>query len=113
MHLPHPEAAVVESAKVRDYLLSHEHPIGRFKAVVFEAVGYHREAWHILQADLLAIARLEGAVLSHSSIYGQKFSLSAILRGPSGHELPVVTIWFVRRGEVIPRFVTAYPGGRP
>lgn len=33
--LPNAEQAVVEPAKVRDYLLSSAHPVGRFKAVVF------------------------------------------------------------------------------
>ena len=37
MKLPRAEHAVVEDAKVRDYLLSREHPVGRFKAAFFGA----------------------------------------------------------------------------
>jgi hypothetical protein len=39
------EHAVVDAAKIRDYLLSHAHPIGRFKGVFFEALGYVHSDW--------------------------------------------------------------------
>jgi hypothetical protein len=35
MKLPNGDRAMVHEAKVRDYLLSTDHPIGRFKARVF------------------------------------------------------------------------------
>lgn len=112
MVLPSPDRAVVDPSKVRDYLLSHEHPVGRFKAVVFESVGYERSAWEKLRADLLAIAGLGSAVLKDVSVHGQKFELPAILRGPAGRDLPVITVWLVRRGEDFPRLITVYPGER-
>ena len=34
--------AIVDGAKVHDYLLSPEHPVGRFKAVFFGTLGYTR-----------------------------------------------------------------------
>ena len=43
MKLPNADAATVDDAKVRDYLLSPEHPVGRFKARVFRSAGYRRE----------------------------------------------------------------------
>ena len=110
MVLPNPDRAVVDPSKVRDYLLSHEHPVGRFKAVVFESVGYHRSAWEKLQADLLAVAGLSGAVLKDTSLHGQKYELPAILKGPAGRDLSVITVWLVRRGEEFPRLITVYPG---
>ena len=42
MLLPGADRAIVDAAKVRDYLLSPEHPVGRFKAVFFGALGYTR-----------------------------------------------------------------------
>ena len=110
MILPNPDRAVVDPSKVRDYLLSHEHPVGRFKAVVFESVGYNRSAWEKLQADLLAVAGLSGAVLKGTSLHGQKYQLPAILKGPAGRDLSVITAWLVRRGEDFPRLITVYPG---
>lgn len=112
MVLPNPGRAVADPAKVRDYLLSREHPIGRFKAIVFEAAGYDRDAWEVLQADLLAVAGISGAILKETTLHGQTFKLPAILTGPAGRDLPVITVWQVRRGEDFPRLITVYPGGR-
>lgn len=50
--LPGAERAVIEAAKLRDYLLSPSHPIGRFKAAFFVPLGYSQEAWRTLAADL-------------------------------------------------------------
>jgi hypothetical protein len=55
--LPNAKDAVVESAKVRDYLLSPVHPVGRYKAAVFHALGYVADDWRRLQQDLLALAQ--------------------------------------------------------
>jgi hypothetical protein len=45
MKLPFAENAVVDAEKVRDYLLSRLHPVGRFKAVFFAGLGYTQENW--------------------------------------------------------------------
>jgi hypothetical protein len=112
MTLPNADRALVEPAKVRDYLLSHEHPVGRSKAAAFEAVGYHRDTWETLQADLVAIARVGNAVPTELGLHGQKYEVAGILTGPVRRELPITTIWLVRRGEDYPRLVTAYPRAR-
>lgn len=56
MKLPRGESAIVEDTKVRDYLLSSDHPIGRFKARVFRAAGYHPDHWQLLRDDLAVLA---------------------------------------------------------
>jgi hypothetical protein len=35
----------------------------------------------------------------------------AILKGPGGAAV-VTSVWYVRTGEAVARFVTAYPGGK-
>ena len=45
MKLPVPDQAVVEAAKLRDYLLSFAHPVDRFKATFFPAHGYTADNW--------------------------------------------------------------------
>lgn len=112
MRLPNPDRAVVDEAKVRDYLLSREHPIGQFKAAVFESIGYSRESWQVLQADLRAVAMLDGARLKATTEYGQLFELPAMLQGPIQRVLAVISVWLVTPVENIPRLVTVYPGGR-
>jgi hypothetical protein len=44
------------------------------------------------------------------STFGQKYEVNGILRGPSGREARVTTIWIVKNGEDFPRLVTVYPG---
>ena len=59
--LPNAENAIVDPRKVRDYLLSPTHPIGHFKAVVFNALGYSVENWELLAEDLRAHAQAQPA----------------------------------------------------
>ena len=107
--LPNAELAIVEQAKVRDYLLSASHPVGRFKAAVFFAIGYRAERWQVLQQDLLTIARTGEARLGQASAYGQKYEVSGNLHGPSGRQAMFTTVWLVSAGSGVPRFVTAFP----
>jgi hypothetical protein len=43
--LPQADRAVVDERKVREYLLSRAHPIGRFKAAFFARAGFEAENW--------------------------------------------------------------------
>ncbi len=109
--LPNPADAVVDPAKVRDYLLSRDHPVGRFKAVVFEAVGYRASAWRTLRVDLLQSAWLR-VQRSEPTAFGQRYLVDAILRGPAGQNLAVRVVWLVRVGEDHPRLITVIPRRR-
>ena len=96
--------------KVRDYLLSPEHPVGRAKARFFGALGFIRAAWPALQRVLLDLAIRGEATLGQSSPHGQKYEVRGIIVGPSGREAQIVTVWIVLTDEDFPRLVTAYPG---
>jgi hypothetical protein len=111
--LPFAEHAVVNAAKVRDYLLSSGHPVGRFKARVFAAIGYHQNDWPLLQRDLLALATTLDVQLTESTEHGQRFVGTGSLIGPNGSLLPVTTVWIIRSGEAGPRFITAFPASEP
>lgn len=78
--LPNAARAIVEDAKVRDYLLSSTHPIGRFKSVVFLALGYSQENWQALAADLLAFAKQEHAIAGKPTEHGQKYEVSGMCK---------------------------------
>jgi hypothetical protein len=108
--LPRADVAVVDSAKVRDYLLSNSHPVGRFKAAIFNALGYSQEEWRRLQHDLLAFVRLDSCVLGQSSPYGVKFEIRGTLTGPNGRSARIITIWLAKGDDRVPRLVTAFPG---
>ena len=109
MRLPNPENAVVDVEKVRDYLLSPVHPVGRLKAVFLASLGYRAADWGRLQADILDIAQLDAATPGRFTRYGNKYEVRATLNGPSGRSAMVLTVWIVRHGEDFPRFITAFP----
>ena len=107
--LPNAPQATVDPSKVRDYLLSPTHPIGHFKAVVFNALGYSVENWPLLAHDLIELARTEPAVSGHPSPYGQKYEVSGKLAGPNGRSAKFTTVWLLKTDDPVPRFVTATP----
>jgi len=111
--LPNASRAIIDPAKLRDYLLSPAHPVGRFKAPFFVALGYAQEQWPQLEADLRTQHLSQEAQPATTSSYGQKYEVRAILTGPAGRAAEVVSVWIVHVGEDVPRFVTAYPGGTP
>ena len=71
MLLPNPERALVDDAKVRDYLLSSSHPVGRFKSVFFSALGFSESNWELLRDALLSLARSAEAIPGQESPFGQ------------------------------------------
>lgn len=108
--LPNVERAVIEPAKLRDYLLSTTHPVGRFKAAFFGALGYRADAWQRLEADLRSQILSQPALELEPTVYGRKFAVHGRIKGPSGVAEDVTSIWIVLAAEDFPRFVTAYPG---
>jgi hypothetical protein len=80
------DLVVVEDAKVRDYLLSPTHPVGRFKSVFFVALGFSPDRWEELRDALLELARTGDAVPGQVSPFGLKFEIRAIPHGPSGRQ---------------------------
>ena len=91
-------------------MLSPQHPIGRFKAVFFAGLGYTEEDWAKLETDLRSQHLTLDAEERERSTYGRKYMITGRLRGPSGEEANLISVWVIREGEEIPRFVTAYPG---
>lgn len=110
MLIPNADRATIEPAKLRDYLLSGTHPIGRFKARFFVALGFSADRWGEL-AEALRIQHLtHDAEPGQATVHGQKFTIRAILNGPAGRSATVVSVWFIPTRSDVPRFVTAYPG---
>ena len=101
-------AAIIPPEKLRDYLLSAAHPIGRYKSAFFRSLGYTQEHWQLLERDLRAVLSSE-AEPSTPSEYGQKFTVRGALSGPNGRSAEIVSVWIILAGETAPRFVTAYP----
>lgn len=111
MLLPNAERAEIDPQKLHGYLLSSTHPVGRFKARFFAALGYTAERWQQFEADLRAQHLTQEAQPGESMRDGQIYTIRAILKGPTGQTAVVLSVWFVPVSGTTPRFVTAYPGG--
>lgn len=109
MQLPNRANAYVSPKKLREYLLSDTHPVGRFKAKVFTSVGFTERHIDRLREGLLAIAYTNEVRERTQGGYGEKYVLDGALPAPHGTLLQVRTVWIIDTGEVVPRFVTAYP----
>ena len=110
MKLPNAEAAFIDADKLQDYLLSPEHPVGRFKAAFFRTLGYSRENWAQFESDLRELHLSEDVSDIVESRYGVKYVIRANLKGRSGETVQLVSVWIILKEEDVPRFVTAYPG---
>ena len=106
--LPNGDGAILDIRKIEDYCLSPSHPRGRHKARVFrEALDLQRgdAAW--LRDVLLEAARSSEAAPIAVDPWGTHWRLDATVRR-QGMSVVVRTIWIVRAGEGVPRFVSCW-----
>ena len=108
MKLPRGGDVLIEERKVQDYLLSKSHPVGRFKARVFAAVGFEGRSVAAFIAELRRIAAVGEASEVVATPFGEKYIVPGDLKGPLG-ELAVLTVWFLERGQERARLVTVRP----
>jgi len=109
MNLPNAHQAIVDERKVRDYLLSQSHPVGRFKAAFFSRAGFGSESVEQFITALRDLAANGQAERGSSSEYGQKYLISGKLTGPSGETIQVTSVWILPTPDGTPRLVTVYP----
>lgn len=120
--MPGGARAYVEERKVRDYLLSREHPDGRTKAAYFESFGFRVEAWQTLAEALLRHGALGDLVETTTTPFGVQYAVVGPLECPDGRRPTVRSVWEAspddsgpgsEPGYGQPRLVTAYPGTVP
>ena len=108
MKLPGGERAIVEDAKLLDYVLNPAHPVGRHHARLFEQLlGIRRENCLVLKRALLDAARERDAEAGQASPYGRKFEMRLPVTGPSGTRT-VLAVWLVERHTDRPRLITCF-----
>ena len=110
MRLPGGERAILDPEKLRDYMLSRVHPVGRFKAAFFASLGYEVDNWQDLDRALRAAADQAEAEPDERTAYGQKYRIRSILEGPAGRSAEIVSVWIILHNETAPRLVTVMPG---
>jgi hypothetical protein len=109
MKLPNADRAIILPEKLRDYLLSAEHPSGRHKARFFRRLGYRQEHWAEFRQALREQHLSHDAEELEPNAFGRRFQIISPMTGPSGETAIIKSIWIVLTGEDVPRFVSAYP----
>jgi hypothetical protein len=106
--LPHGDQAILDMRKIEGYCLNPSHPRGRHKARVFrEVLDLQRSDASWLRGALLEAARSAESFRDGEDAWGTHWRLDANLRR-QGKSAVVRTIWIVRTGESVPRFVTCW-----
>jgi hypothetical protein len=106
--LPRAERAVLDLQKIEDYCLDMEHPRGRHKARVFrETLGIGRDDAAWLRRELLhAVTRID-AFEAVQDEFGTRWRVDVPLARQNRHVV-IRTLWIVRAGEQVPRFVSCW-----
>lgn len=100
---------VVPDAKIADYLLDPDHPIGGAKASFFESFGFMRDRADLLTAALLDHADRRPVYSERAHSYGVNRDIRCNLPSPDGRDPCIVAVWFQAVGSDVHRLVTAYP----
>jgi len=106
--LPRHDDVRIPDDKVVDYLLSPSHPVGRFKARLFAALGFRRDQPESFVAELRRIARSGDVSSQEDTPYGRKYTVEGILTGPLGSR-EVATVWFQEPSQESVRLLTVRP----
>jgi hypothetical protein len=106
--MPNADRAVLDLRKIADYCLNPLHPRGRHKARVFrDALELnHEDAAWLRMALLDGLSRNDAIELSSDDL-GNRWRVDMPV---TRHNKSVVvrTVWIVRSGEQLPRFVTCW-----
>lgn len=109
MKLPYKESACVPRSKLKDYLLSETHIVGRSKAKLLRMYGFNEANLDSLEKGLITIAQNQEVNNIISSPHGKKYTIDGFLYTPTNKSIKVRTVWIIDKGRDKPRFVTAYP----
>jgi len=106
--LPNNERAILDIRKIERYCLDPEHPRGRHKARLFrELLGVTRTDSPWLRDALLKALRNSEAVALAADSFGTRWRVDVPI-SRQGNSIVVRTVWIVRTGEDVPRFVTCW-----
>src|SRR5262245_37248952 len=109
MQLPNRLQAYVPSHKLHAYLLSETHAVGKAKATFFRILGFNESNAHLLEQELLTLARSAPVQDVVPSPHGVKYVIEGVIATPGGTPPRICTVWILETGEENPRLVTAYP----
>lgn len=105
MKLPRADEVRIDERKMRDYLLSKTHPVGRFKARVFGALGFDESMVDAFSAEVRRIAAAGEVSEVQDTEFARKYTVPGDLKGPAG-SAQVLTVWIQEPGHADVRLVT-------
>jgi hypothetical protein len=109
MNLPNSHLAVVEMAKLTEYLLNPTHPYGASKARFFLGIGFELEGHEVLAAALREHGQRCELAAHRDTPFGPRFEIEGAMRSPDGRNPRIRTVWQMDKGQLAPRLITAYP----
>jgi len=108
MRLPHGSRAILDVRKLEDYCLDPRHPRGRHKARIFQAaLDLERSDAAWLRDVLLSAARSSEQFRRSARAWGTEWRADISI---TRHRMNAIvrTVWLVRTGETLPRFITCW-----
>jgi hypothetical protein len=109
MKLPNHERAYVPEAKITNYLLNEDHPVGASKARFFLRFGFTKEAWQIFASALAEHAAAHEVSQILTAEDGVRYAVEGDLRTPDGRNPYIRSTWIIETGSELPRLTSAYP----
>ncbi len=107
--LKNAEHAVIDRAKMTDYLLCRSHPTGGPKAAFFLRFGFTVERWEVLASALRVVAMSNPIRSSAKSMHGTNYTVEGLIQCPDGRTARIRTVWQIAADGGFPRFISAYP----
>ena len=108
MRLPGGDNVRIEDRKVRSYLLSTAHPVGRFKARVFASAGFTESTIEAFISEIRRVAAVGEIASAEDTSFGRKYTIPGTLTGPA-KAVQVLTVWIEEPGQAAVRLVTVQP----
>jgi len=106
--LPNAEFAFVPMEKLVGYALNFEHPVGKHKAAVFEAVlGMTIADADYLRDKIVSAALIEEAIPTRLDDFGQRYRIEFEIER-NGRVATILTSWILEHNEFAPRLTSCY-----
>lgn len=103
MKLPNAQLAIVERAKIVEYLLNPAHPDNGGKAPFFMALGFSMEGRENFAMALRQVALNSNISRNMETVHGKKYIIDGAIETPKAKSPVVRTIWIIDKGEDVPR----------
>jgi len=109
MKIPNNNLSFVADNKIRNYLLSDIHEIGKHKADFFKRFGFDLSDVETFKVSLIQHSIDRDIEKTKDLDFGIKYELKCEIKTPDERNPCIVTVWIVENGQEEPKLVTAYP----